>query len=77
MELLSAAWAAGLGRGHQMELNHRPVYSLAGYSCREGLRCCCLSVSASLKVAPPLHLLSALAGFHFIFFLSFKVLLCW
>lgn len=50
-----------------MELNHRPVCSLAGYSCREGLRYYCLSVSAALKVATPLHLLSALAGFNFFF----------
>lgn len=45
--------AAGLDRGHQMELNHRPIYSLAGYSCREGLRYYCLNVSAALKVATP------------------------
>lgn len=44
--------AAGLDRGHQMELNHRPIYSLAGCSCREGLRYC-LNVFAALKVETP------------------------
>lgn len=43
----------GLDRGHQIDLNHRPIYSLAGYGYREGFRYYCLNVSAALKVATP------------------------